>query len=478
MVSKTTPTIANLAALGAERLAEILLEISEGDATAKRRLRLELAAKAAPKTVAKAVRKRLAEIDRAGGFVDRHAMRRFAADLEAQRRAIVDRVAKIDAAQALDLMWRFIDLADGVNERVDDSNGVLSDIFRTACRDLGALAQAAKPDAIDLADRAFAALNDNGYGQYDGLIETLAPVLGAKGLDHLKARFVALSSTPVEKPRASARRAIGWSMNGPIYEDEIRASSLKHAVRHALQAIADAQGDVDAFIGQYDQATRKVPGVAAEIAVRLLAAGRAGEALRVLEAAERRGTLPDWEWEDTRIAVLDALGRGDEAQAARWSCFERWLSPAHLRDCLKRLPDFDDIEAERKALALVERHASALGALEFLVLWPALDRAARLVIDRIGELDGNHYQILSPAADALAGKHPLAATLALRAMIDFALKNGRASRYSHAARHLMECASLAASIADYARFETHEAYAARLKAAHGRKTAFWAEVAA
>ena len=41
--------------------------------------------------------------------------------------------------------------------------------------------------------------------------------------------------------------------------------------------------------------------------------------------------------------------------------------------------------------------------------WPALDKAASLVIERFAELDGDHYEISSPAADALAAKHPLAA---------------------------------------------------------------------
>ena len=49
----------------------------------------------------------------------------------------------------------------------------------------------------------------------------------------------------------------------------------------------------------------------------------------------------------------------------------------------------------------------------------------------------------------------------------------RASRYRHAARHLLECSSLAAVISDYGSFETHAAYAARLRAEHGRKIAFW-----
>jgi hypothetical protein len=35
------------------------------------------------------------------------------------------------------------------------------------------------------------------------------------------------------------------------------------------------------------------------------------------------------------------------------------------------------------------------------------------VIQRAAELDGDCYEGLAPAADALAGKHPLAATLVL-----------------------------------------------------------------
>jgi hypothetical protein len=150
---------------------------------------------------------------------------------------------------------------------------------------------------------------------------------------------------------------------------------------------------VDAFIGQYDEKTRKVPRIAAEIAHRLLAADRVDEALQMLEAAEHRSSgWPEFSWQDTRIAVLDALGRGDEAQAARWSCFERTLSAEHLRDYLKPLPDFDDVAAEERALDYAERYQDLLQALAFLTSWPALDRAARLVIRRAEELDGNHMR--------------------------------------------------------------------------------------
>jgi hypothetical protein len=83
---------------------------------------------------------------------------------------------------------------------------------------------------------------------------------------------------------------------------------------------------------------------------------------------------------------------------------------------------------------------------------------------------------LTPAAEALAAKYPLGATLQLRAMIDFSLTQSRASRYGHAARHLRECAGLALTITDYGSFETHDAYVSGLRQDHSRKAAFWSKV--
>ena len=131
------------------------------------------------------------------------------------------------------------------------------------------------------------------------------------------------------------------------------------------------------------------------------------------------------------------------------------------------------MEAEKKALNHAQRSRNLLQAVDFLVSWPTLDRAADLVLQRSDELDGNHYEILTPAADALAGKYPLAATMMLRATIDFSLKNGRASRYRHTARHLLDCSSLSAAINDFGRFEPHDAYEARLRRKHGKKSSFW-----
>lgn len=270
MAAKTALNAKNLEALGPERLAELLIEISTGNAAAKRRLRLELAGAQSPGELAKEVRKRLATIGRSRSFVDWQGIRSLADDLETQRRAIVETVAKADPTEALELLWRFMALASSVFERCDDSSGRVIGVFHEACSDLGEVAVKAKADPTALADQAFAALIMNDYGQFDQLIRVLTPALGQAGLEHLKQRMIDLSNRPVKKPAENDRVKVGWSSSGPIYEDEIAERSRVSTVHLALTEIADALGDVDAFIEQYEEKTRKAPKIAAEIARRLL----------------------------------------------------------------------------------------------------------------------------------------------------------------------------------------------------------------
>lgn len=474
MASKTTLNRQNLERLGARRLAELLMELSQGDAAAKRRLRLELAGAASPGDVAREVRKRLATLERSRSFIDWQRRKALVKDLETQRRAIVEQVARDDPAAALDLMWRFLGLASSIFERCDDSSGAVIEVFQNACEDLAHLAQAADADPDRLAERAFEALTANDSGQVDDLVPILAPHLGDEGLDRLKAMMMELSERPPAQPPQAERQVIGWGSGGPIYADDLERHRRESTVRLALRQIADAQGDVDAYAAQFDEAARRAPQVAARIARRLLAAGRPEDAWAAVDAVD--ADRPGWltlEWEQARADVLEALGRHQDAQAYRWTCFERSLSERHLRAYLKRLPDFDDVETEELALEHAAAYPGVNAVLAFLVAWPALDRAARVVHDRADELDGDHYEVLTPAADALEERHPLAATILRRKMIDFALDEARVKRYRHAARHFQQCASAAATIDDFGRFETHAAFERRLKSRHGRKSAFW-----
>jgi hypothetical protein len=267
MASKKTVTVDNLAALGPERLAVILVDLAAGDAGVRRRLRLELAAQAGGgDAVATEIGKRLTALKKARSFVDWQKRRDFVKDLDGQRAMIADRVAQTRPDLALDLMWRFMDLAEPVLSRVDDSNGSVGDVFRTACDDLAAIAAKARPDPARLADRVFTALSANDYGFFDSLVKGVFPALGEAGVARLKSRLTeALSS----RSRGADQR------------------DRADAFRRALQAIADSEGDVDAYIALVPAEDRDRPYFGAEIGRRLLAAGRANEALAAGSMSKR-----------------------------------------------------------------------------------------------------------------------------------------------------------------------------------------------
>jgi hypothetical protein len=104
----------------------------------------------------------------------------------------------------------------------------------------------------------------------------------------------------------------------------------------ALADVADAEGDVDGYC-----AAQQLMGPRARndagMARRLLDTDRPAEALAILTAAEPNPAKNASELADLRVTVLDALGRSEEAQALRWSEFERGLRAESLRAYLKRL---------------------------------------------------------------------------------------------------------------------------------------------
>ena len=99
------------------------------------------------------------------------------------------------------------------------------------------------------------------------------------------------------------------------------------------------------------------------------------------------------------------------------------LSNQHLRDYLKRLPAFEDGEAQKGVLDLVLHHPYLGPALEFLHQWP-------------DELVRADEKVLGVVAEALEAEQPLAATLCLRALIEAIVEQACSNRYRHAVRHL------------------------------------------
>ncbi|MFN7740733.1 MAG: DUF6880 family protein, partial [Cyanobacteriota bacterium] len=488
MAGRASLNAKNLEALGTARLAALLLQHTEGNAAARRALRLALAEQQGPLEMAQEVRKRLAAVERSSSWLDQKRRDALLADLDRQRQAIAGPIAAHDPDLAVELLWRFLDLASSLQDRCDCSDDAELPLFHQASADLGQVACRAKGSTAALAEQVAAALLENEGGEYDHLIEHLKEALKPEGLEQLR-QIMEAKRPP---PRSDVKQADGeaasfdgeedeaadeaatdgdgsigtpyfdgrdwlvddddfdadfepdFDLDDEAYDDEAEYTANDddpdldpdphdrgQTVRLAMLAIADALGDAEAYLAEYrdhEPTALKRPLVAARVAQRLTTAGRAEEALALLDAAQRlpHQTPPGpGPWIDARIAALDQLQRGAEAQQLRWKFALLRLSSQHLRQYLKHLPAFEDGEAQEKALDLVLQHPYLGPALEFLHQWPDRRRCASLILARPAELDCADEKLLAAVAEALEADQPLAATLCLRVLIETILEQAR-----------------------------------------------------
>lgn len=465
-MSKKTLNTANLAALGADQLAELLMEISTGSADIKRRLRLELSYNLGADDLAHEVRKRLASLRKSNTFVGWRKREALVKDLSTQAAMITDKIGPDDPTIAFDLLWDFIDMAPAIYGRTDDSKGDVSAVFDAAITRFADLAPLAVVDSDGLADRVWAALQDNAYGQWAGIITLLALALGADGLARLAGHVQAFADVPMDaKPDDHVALRFLRELRGG---DDFAAARKARFVKATLQEIAIAAGDNSAYIAQFTPDDLRQKPIAAEVAMLLLANDRGGEALDILRNADDDDAGQN-AWDAAYIATLSALGQTDDAQAHRWACFTETLDPAHLRAYLKQLPDFDDVEAEDEARRHVLTFPNFGTALGFCIAWPDLPTAARLVDARIDAAKAEHFEVMATAADALRDRVPQASVLLWRTMVDFILLRGWSQRYANAADHLTDLATIDAALPD----GDHAAYLAELRVTHERKYSFW-----
>ncbi|GBQ60862.1 DUF6880 family protein [Komagataeibacter swingsii] len=453
----TTVTKDNLKALGADRLADLLVELSEQDAVLTRKLRMALTATHAKDKLGKEIEKRLRTIQRSRGFLPWDRIKPLATELDTLRRSILDDVATMDVGQAISAMRILVELAPSVYERSDDSSGYLSDVFREAATDLGTLwgRQAGRDPALTVRD-LLTLLDADGYGTCDHLLASCGEALGTAGATMLRATLLArLHDLPASKGKGDYRTDIA------------RMQTLGR-----LKDLADVMGDVDAYIEAVNLSNRQSASIG-DVARRLLDTGRAHEALEWLNRETDETSRLRWENDDLRIEACEAVGDRDQAQSLRWKVFRDRLSLSHWQAYQRHLSDYDAIDAEERALNHIRKFPVRGVALSTLLEWPALDAAARLVREHTAELDGRDYGTLRPAADRLSESYPNEATLLYRLLVEAVLDKALSRYYSYAAKDLASCRLLALMLTTADGMETHEAFVTRLKAQHKRKLGFW-----
>lgn len=434
-------TQANLETLGPGKLAALLMELCDSQPNLKRRLRMELAAEVGPDPLAAEIDKRLTMLAASKARVSWRKRGELILDLHVLRRMIAERLGALDANAAIGRLLLFLDLSDGLAARVKDPKGELVPVFQAAAEDLAELA-ARSPAPPDTMATMLAEILIRARAPWSAWLAIALPGLG-QGFS--AAVLAAMEAMQRDRP------------------------ALKPSVQ-ILRVVADAAGNADAFIDTIPANLRHSASIGAAVAERLVASGRIEEALAALKASDPRdrggrfGLARETDetalnaWQVAWVDALEASGETEAAQAERWAAFEQTLSPDLLRAYLKRLADFDDVIATDKAFELAASHRDFAAGVAFLMDWPALSEAARMITVRRAEITAGAADLIAWSA-RLEGRYPLAALLLLRAAIA-ALSRERDAR--GALPELVQEAEALASRFDDPGLESHESFVARL----------------
>jgi hypothetical protein len=379
-------TAENLARLGAERLAEILLEVADTRVELKRRLRMELAAEQGAEHLLPEIDRRLTLVGTSRGIVSWRQRPAFVRDLDGVRGLIAGRLAALDLEAAQDRILTFLALSPRAHRRVRDKEGGVDRVFAQAAADaVGLLSAAGDPEGG----------------------ARLAAAIASQPADWARWAPIALRDEHLGLARATLGHLAGHT--GPVWAP-------------VLRRLSDVARDPDAFRATFGAEALKTPAIAAEVARRFLDVRRLEDARAVLEAAVHPALFrrkaggapePDFAWESVWIDYLEQAGRGPEAQRGRWASFERNLSLDRARAFVKRLSDFEDVEAEQRIFEIAAGFPDGERALALLMDWPALREAAALIVARGGELRPEPDKA-ETWARKLRRRHPAAAEHLLR----------------------------------------------------------------
>ena len=283
-MSKKTITTANLTALGADRLAALLIEVSNESVYIKRRLRMELSHNLGVSELAHDVRKRLAVLRKSKARVSWRKRKSLIADLDTQVAMIVDKIAPDNPNTAFYLLWQFIELAPSIYARADDRSGDIASAFQAALQHFEDIGPRAQIDSVLLAERVWSVVSDNVYGEWDGIIGLLAVALGTEGLTALKQRVTRFAD--VSGKDATPDHEVFEFLHDLRGGRDYYIKQRQALVQKCLQEIAEVSGDTAGYIAQFTAEDLQNKSVAAEVAMLKLAEDQLNEALDILMQAD------------------------------------------------------------------------------------------------------------------------------------------------------------------------------------------------
>jgi len=418
-----------------------------------------------PKRLAQNLKKQISSFRRSKRFVPRHQAYEVIYKLEQIMRVIAQDILPQNAEIAIDLIQRVFTLDQSLIERIDDSDGHLSDFYRELSSLWGqAWLERPEREVEQLASRICELLRHNHNGLRDHLIEASAKALGEQGLHALQ------------------------------YQIQAHSESFSHFELSSMkEAIADALDDVDQYIQIIRQRSAINQITVCEIAQRLIHHQRGEEAIDWLLHQPNDISLPDHPdqfdperikrcYEKRRNSLIQAYEltqRYELAQQLRWLLFQQTLAVPFYEGLINNQDEQQAARIRQQAFHYAYEHdqGSLMSRLHFLQEIQAWDAVNELIQKHHDALEGDIYPFYRPLSQTLAHQgYYLAACLIRRRLVEANLAHTQSKYYKYAVSDLKYSQIYADEVSDWHSFITHAQFVHQLQNQHGKKRAFWAQV--
>jgi hypothetical protein len=438
-------------------LVAVLLELAKDHEAVQARLaRMQLADR--PDKLAAGFKKTLSGWRRSTKFYGYREAAEFGRMLDGWLDQVARELLPKDPPAAVSLFEAFIEADAAWFDRADDSDGVIGDAVRAACRHwLEAAARCETPREV-WPERLLKLYQADQYGARDELLRRADLLLdepAQRGLVDL-----------LESQLSQALEASPGGKSPPM--EVFRISGV-------LSLLSESLRDPDVMVRASLRHSPNPNPVQRQAFVRAyLDADRPADALAWLQ--DPWAHLEDSR-QDLLADALERLGRFAESSPIRQRMFERTLSDFYFQRWLEHLAEAARPEAVARARQLALRHDDLTAAATLLLQLGDADAAEARLLAEPGRIDGNDYGRLVPLAKALrADECPRGETVVYRALLKGILERAYARAYGHAARYWTRLGEAAGSGISLLPLTSHENFEAEIRARHGRKSAFWAYV--
>jgi hypothetical protein len=436
-----------LSALGAEVLADALLELAERvdvvDDLVERLI-------ATPKENIQRYKEKLADLKRRQRFISWKESAAFAHELEM---LLADLESGVDDPRiGLQLVVAFFQADCDIFERCDDSDGNVGTVFQYDAKELFISYASDCPDKQWLGRLVFDLCRKDDYGVRDTLVDCADQYLPESEIRNLIARFQASA-----EGKADDFWEHHWMRCVQSLARQVKDAPLFEQTRLASSGTLTSAACVD-------------------IARVHLECGDAQTALSWLQRVPKDDHHHNQHDQDRLLLeIYENTGDKDRQKEVAWRIFRCHRSAQALSELLTVVgqDQKDGVVAGEVADILGERTFSHSNAM-FLVETGHLDAAEAYLFNRSGKLDGGFYSDLLPLAEAMeAGGRPLCASIIYRALLDSILSRAYSKAYDHGVSYLKKLDILAPAVLDWRGFGNHDAYVKYLRDQHSRKRSFW-----